>query len=75
MLKLRMHSEIFPTRCRKEVSWKETHLIQVKNSTTKFLGKRTGVWGKKNYQKSIFFYRHNGLPEFLCQLVPDKEGW
>lgn len=54
MLKLRMHSEIFPTPYRKEVSWKETHLIQVKNSTTKFLGKRTGVWGGKIIKKASF---------------------
>lgn len=68
MLKLRMHSEIFPTRCRKEVSWKETHLIQVKNSTTKFLGKRTGVWGKKIIKKASFSIDIMGFLNFCVSL-------
>lgn len=79
MLKLKMHSEAFLTAYRKEVSWKETHLIQVKNNTAKFLGKRTTVWRKKNVsqkrKKLVFlFCRHHGLPEFLCQPVHDERG-
>lgn len=60
-----MHSEIFPTEYRKEVSWKETHPIQAKNNTAKFLGKNTKLWRNKYSGKKIvlFFYRHYGLPE------------
>lgn len=80
MLELRIHSEVFITAYRKEVSWKETHLIQAKNSTAEFLGKKTRVWRKKIFsqekkKKVVFFFcRHLGLPECLCQLVSDKEG-
>lgn len=79
MLKLRMYSEVLITVYRKEVSWKETHLIQAKNSTAEFLGKKTRVWRKKIFsqkkKKVVFFFcRHHGLPECLCQLVSDKEG-
>lgn len=77
MLKLRRHSEVFPTAHRKGVSWNETLIIQVKNCTAKFLGKRTRVWRKKYSAKNkvvFFFYRHYGLPEYLCPLVSDKRG-
>lgn len=72
-----MHSKVFPTAYRKEVSWKETHLIHAKNNTAKFLGKRTGLEEKILSQKKkvvFFFYRHHGLPECLCQLACDKGG-
>lgn len=51
-----MHAEVFSTACRKEVSCKETHLIQVKNNTAKFLGKRTRIWREKNSSKKVYFY-------------------
>lgn len=51
MLELRIYSEVFITAYRKEVSWKETHLIQAKNSTAEFLGKKTRVWRKKIFSQ------------------------
>lgn len=77
MLKLRRHSEVFPTAHRKEVSWNETLIIQVENCTAKVLGKRTRVWRKKYSAKNkvvFLFYRHYGLPECLCPLVSDQRG-
>ena len=70
-----MHSEIFPTACRKEVSWKETHLIQVKNSTTKFLGKRTGVWRqKKIIKKASYSIDIVGFLNFCVSLFMIREA-
>lgn len=76
-----MHSEVLITVYRKEVSWKETHLIQAKNSTAEFLGKKTRVWRKKIFsqKKKKWFSFSVDIMGFLnacvSLLVIRKAAW
>lgn len=64
--KSRMHSDVFPTAFRKEVSWKDTYLTQDKNNTATFLGRSIRIQKKNSSEKN------NG---FSFSLEPSLAFW